>query len=662
MKTKLPKNAVFPLQLFHLGKCYEAFDFFGAHAHTHKGAKGVVFRVWAPAAKSVSLVCDRNEWDHSANPMEKISDGIWEIFLPGIEAYFVYKYSVEQANGRIVMKSDPYGVHMETRPGTATKYLEIDRYAWGDQAWLEDKKTRNIYKSPVNIYEVHLNSWRKYPDGSYFSYLKFAEEIIPYVKKMGYTHIEFMPLAEYPYDGSWGYQIIGYYAPTSRFGTPYDFMKLVDMCHQAGIGVILDWVPAHFPKDESGLYEFDGTCCYEYEDKFKREHIAWGTRVFDYGKPEVRSFLISNAVYWLEKFHIDGLRVDAVASMLYLDYDRRHGEWRPNIKGGKENLEAIEFLQRLNEAVFARNPDILMIAEESTAWPLVTKPTDIGGLGFNFKWNMGWMNDMVKYMSLDPVFRAFNHDKLTFSFFYCFSENYVLPLSHDEVVHGKCSLIEKMPGPLEQKFSSLRAFMCYMMAHPGKKLLFMGQEFAQFKEWDFKSELDWQLLEYDTHRSFHSFMEKLNHFYLENPPLWQTDDSWSGFSWISNDDYRQSVIAFRRIDALGNEIVAVCNFVPVGREHYKIGVPYAGSYRQVFSTDDKDFGGEGTENKNVKTLNEAMHGYDYCIELTLAPLSVIYLKHIPVKPRKPRTPKVDALIETPAKEKKNRVKKASADI
>ena len=560
--------------------------------------------------------------------MEKIADGVWETFISGLSQFDSYKYCIETPKGKFLLKSDPYAHHFETRPGTASKIYECS-YKWTDEKWISEKSKRIIYKSPVNIYEVHLGSWMHDDNDNPLSYVSFAEKIIPYMKKMSYTHIELMPLTEFPFDGSWGYQVTGYFAPTSRFGTPDDFKRMVDMFHNAGLGIIIDWVPAHFPKDACGLYEFDGTCCYEYTDERKSEPKSWGTRVFDYGKGEVCSFLISSANYWISEFHIDGIRVDAVASMLYLDYDRRDGEWCPNIYGGKENLEAIEFLKRLNEAVFLKNPDVLMIAEESTAWPMVTKPTDIGGLGFNFKWNMGWMNDMLQYMSLDPIYRAFNHDKLTFSFFYCFSENYVLPISHDEVVHGKCSMLEKMPGSYEQKCSSYRAFLAYMMAHPGKKLLFMGQEFAQTAEWNYQSQLDWNALKEDKHKKIHFYSEKLNKFYYENAPLWQNDDSWQGFSWISNDDYRQSVIAFRRFDDNGGELIVVCNFVPVERNDYKIGVPFEGEYKLVFNSDAVEFGGEGITSELMKSKSYPMHGFDDSISLDLAPLSVIYLKPYP---------------------------------
>ncbi|MBQ8920658.1 MAG: 1,4-alpha-glucan branching protein GlgB [Oscillospiraceae bacterium] len=645
----------FPLHLFYQGKNYDAQRFFGAHTEVRDGTEKTVFRLWAPNAVNVSIVGDFNDWNRDANTMLPVADGIWEAALDKLPEYTLYKYSILTKSGAVKLKNDPYGTHFETAPQNATKLYE-SKYVWHDKKWAEQKAKTNIYKSPMNVYEVHFASWRTYEDGNPLNYVEFAKQIIPYMKDLSYTHIEFMPLTEYPFDGSWGYQVTGYFAPTSRFGTPDDFRQMVDMFHQAGIGVILDWVPAHFPKDEQGLYEFDGACLYEYTDPLKQEHKGWGTRVFDYGRPEVCSFLISSACYWLDEFHIDGLRVDAVASMLYLDYDRRGGEWRPNVNGGRENLEAVAFLKQLNETVFGRHPDVLMIAEESTAWPLVTKPTDIGGLGFNFKWNMGWMNDMLSYMSMDPLYRAFNHDKLTFSFFYCFSENYVLPISHDEIVHGKCSMIEKMPGFEGDKFASYRAFLAYMFAHPGKKLLFMGQEFGQRREWDYKSQLEWFMLDYPNHSTLLEFSKALNKFYRENPPLWENDDSWKGFSWISNDDYRQSVIAFRRLDDSGNEIVAVCNFVPVRRDDYKIGVPYAGAYTLVFDTDAEAFGGSGAALKKVESDEFGMHGFDQSIALTLPPLSVQYYKFTPKKKRAAKKTDTQPAEEKP---KRTRAKKAA---
>ncbi len=626
----------FPLYLFYQGKNNEAYKFFGVHRISDESASGENsgkgngckhrFRVWAPNAKSISVVGDFNDWKRDTHPMYTIADGIWEAVIEGLQQFDSYKYSIETADGRILMKSDPYGTHFETRPATASKIFESS-YVWNDAAWFEKKKAQIVYKRPMNIFEVHLDSWKHNEDGTCPDYVSFAKQMIPYMQEMSYTHIEFMPLTEFPYDGSWGYQVTGYYAPTSRYGTPDQFREMVDLFHQAGIGVILDWVPAHFPKDAAGLCEFDGSYCYEYTDPKKMEHKSWGTRVFDYGKGEVCSFLISSACWWLDEFHLDGLRVDAVASMLYLDYDRRDGEWTANINGGNENLEAVEFFRHLNEAVFAKHPDVLMIAEESTAWPLVTKPTDIGGLGFNFKWNMGWMNDMLQYMSLDPIYRAFNHDKLTFSFFYCFSENYILPISHDEIVYGKCSMLNKMPGYEHDKFASYRAFLAYMMAHPGKKMLFMGQEFAQKNEWNYQTQLDWDLLEQEEHRQTREFAKKLNKLYMNTPALWDNDDSWSGFSWISHDDYKQSVIAFRRIADDGSEVIAVCNFVPVGREDYCIGVPFEGEYELLFSSDDKEFGGAGLALKKYETKEKGMHGFDQSIALTLPPLSVLYLKY-----------------------------------
>lgn len=611
------------LEKFHRALCADAYEFLGSFPQDDYA----IFRVWAPSAKAVSVVGDFNEWDGSADPMHKVTEGIWEAKVQDVKQYDAYKYAVTGPDGKTVLKSDPYARHFETSPGTASKVYRGSDYAWGDSEWQTRMNHTDLYASPVNIYEVHAESWRKYEDGNTYDYVKLAKELARYVKDMGYTHVEFMPLTEYPFLGSWGYQVTGYFAPTSRYGTPDDFKQFVDIFHQNGIGVILDWVPAHFPKDEHGLYRFDGAPCYEYSNERRGEHKEWGTCVFDYGRVEVMNFLISSACFFLKEFHIDGLRVDAVASMLYLDYGRKDGEWEQNQYGGKEHIEAIEFLRRVNEACFAVNGKVMMIAEESTAWPMVTKPASDGGLGFNFKWNMGWMNDMLRYMSLDPLFRKYHHNCLTFSFFYAFSENFVLPISHDEVVHGKCSLINKMPGDYELKFAGLRAFYAYMTAHPGKKLLFMGQEFGQFIEWNYKNELDWFLLDYDKHRQTKDYVKALNRFYLTHKELFEVDFSWEGFSWISSDDSSQSVIAFRRIARDGEELIAVCNFVPVARDDYRIGVPEPGLYKPVFCSDWTEFGGETEKSrKGVRSANKPIHGFEQSISLHLPAMSVTYYK------------------------------------
>ncbi|MCI5898525.1 MAG: 1,4-alpha-glucan branching protein GlgB [Firmicutes bacterium] len=617
-----------PIYLFHQGTARKLYDFFGSHPEVRDGRSGYVFRVWAPMAKNVFLIGNFNDWNRSSHPLSLLSDGAtWEVFVSGVCEFDTYKYVVEGRDGVVREKADPFGFHMETRPATGTKIYNLDGYVWKDREWMRQRRSRNPYCSPMNIYEVHAGSWKQYADGSFFSYKKLAEELIPYVKEMGYTHIEFMPLSEYPFDGSWGYQVTGYYAPTSRYGTPKDLMAFVDACHAAGIGVIFDWVPGHFPKDEAGLYRFDGTACYEYGDPLKAEHKNWGTMVFDWGKNEVRSFLISNALYWLERYHADGLRVDAVASMLYLDYDRKDGEWRPNARGGKENLEAVSFLQELNKVVGTEYPGVLMTAEESTAWPMITLPPDTGGLGFHFKWNMGWMNDTLDYMQTDPLFRKGKHEKLTFPLTYAFSENYILPLSHDEVVHGKGSLLNKMPGDYEEKFANFRAYLAYSIAHPGKKLLFMGAEFGQFIEWNYKQELDWVLLEYEKHRQTQQFVRELNAFYLERRELWEQDQSWDGFRWVDPNDRDRNILAFRRIGLGGKELLVLCNFAPVERKSYRIRLPKKARWQLVFNSDEPRYGGAGAPAGNpvIKCVRTEA-GVKCFGELALPPLSVLFFE------------------------------------
>ncbi|MBR3848017.1 MAG: 1,4-alpha-glucan branching protein GlgB [Oscillospiraceae bacterium] len=608
------------LDEFAAGTSSRAYEFMGCH----RAEEGFVFRVWAPNATGVCLVGTFNNWDTSACPMHNIGYGVWEATVENADVYDEYKYYINKKDGKSVYKSDPYAFHACTRPENSSKVYDLDGFEWTDSKYRKSKQKKQMIKQPMNIYEVHLGSWLQHDDGNFLSYTDMADKLVKYVKEMNYTHIELLPVSEYPFDPSWGYQVTGYYAPTSRYGTPKDFMKFVDKLHSAGIGVILDWVGAHFPKDENGLYEFDGSCLYESSDPLRNEHPDWKTRIFDYSRYEVKSFLISNVVYWLDKYHIDGIRVDAVASMLYLDYGRRDGEWRPNQYGGNYNLDAIEFLRAMNSAAFAFDPSAIMVAEESTAFPMVTKPGYDGGLGFNFKWNMGWMNDLLGYMSKDPLFRKGCHNDLTFSMTYAFSENYILPLSHDEVVHGKCSMIGKMPGLYDDKFSNLRAFYAYMMAHPGKKLSFMGNEFAQFIEWNYEKPLEWFMLKHEKHKKMQKFVRDLNGFYLENKPFWENDSDWNGFSWISHDDHEQSVISFIRRDESGNEIVVVCNFCPVERRNYRIGVPKTGEYKPVLSSDSAKYGGFGTRLRKVKVKDIKMHGFDQSISVTLPPLSTTY--------------------------------------
>lgn len=615
-----------PLYLFHQGTNYCAYEFMGAHKCINKGAEGFIFRTWAPNAQSVAVVGDFNGWNTSSHEMLRVSDGgVFELFIEGIKEFDNYKFAVKHG-AKTVLKADPYAFHSETSPGTASKVYSLDGYKWEDGDYIKNKSVP--YDKPMNIYEVNLASWKRHDNGEYYTYLEYAEQLVDYVINAGYTHIELMPISEYPFDGSWGYQVTGYYAITSRFGTPKDFMHFVDLCHLKGVGVIVDWVPAHFPKDEHGLYEFDGTPCYEYQGWDRQEHKAWGTRVFDWGRNEVQSFLISNARFLFDKFHVDGLRVDAVASMLYLDYDRKAGEWIPNENGGNYNLQAIEFFKKLNRTIFAEFPFALMMAEESTAFPMITKPTDVGGLGFNYKWNMGWMNDVLSYMQCDPYFRAANHDKITFSMFYAFSENFILPISHDEVVHGKKSLLDKMPGEIDEKFANLRIFLAYMFAHPGKKLTFMGSEFGQFKEWDYKEGLEFFMLDFDLHKRLFEYNKFINGIYKNTPALYEIEDSWDGFEWISADENQNNVISFIRKDKLGGQIAVVINFSGNDYNKYRLGLEQ-GEYKCILCSDDKKFGGCGKViNKTVRAVKKTAHGRKYSALISLPRFTALYFKKV----------------------------------
>ena len=619
------------LEQFHTTGVSDAYRFLGCHAQNRDGVDGFVFRTWAPQAQSARVTGDFNFWNEEDLPMQPVGCGVWEAFSRFAQPGQRYKLCIKTKDGRTVYKTDPYGNRCGVLPDTASIIEAEGGFVWHDGLYRARRRKEKILNRPVNIYEVHAGSWKRHEDGSVLSFRELAQQLVPYVKDMGYTHIELMPVMEYPYDPSWGYQITCYYAPTHRYGAPEDLKYFIDEAHRAGIGVILDWVPAHFPKDENGLYEFDGTCCYELSDPTMNEHPDWTTRIYDYGKPEVRSFLISNACYWISQFHADGIRVDAVASMLYLDYNRPN--YKPNRFGGHENLEAIDFLRQLNAAAFQTEPAVMMIAEESTAFPLITKPDYDGGLGFLFKWNMGWMNDMLQYMSLDPLYRKGDHNALTFSMTYAFSENFILPLSHDEVVHGKCSLIGKMPGNYDDKFNNLRVLYAYQMAHPGKKLNFMGSEFAQFIEWNFKQGLDWLLLGYEKHRKMQQFVKTLNRFYLENRELWEVDTGWDGYEWIEPDDRDRSVIAFRRKDRKGRELVVVCNFCPVLRENYRLGLPKQGWYIPVLNTDDEAFGGYGFAPETVRTEKKPSHGQAQSGLFRVPPMSVCFYRYQRAKPQ-----------------------------
>ncbi|MBR6232050.1 MAG: 1,4-alpha-glucan branching protein GlgB [Alphaproteobacteria bacterium] len=623
----LPVLGDMDLYLFGEGQHWEIYQKLGAHLITHQGVQGVSFAVWAPNASRVSVVGSFNNWDGRRHLMRpRGSSGIWEIFIPGLHEWDIYKYELLDKDGRLLpLKADPYGFVSEVRPKTGSLVYDIKSYTWHDEKWMKNRAQNTNYREqPISIYEVHLGSWRRKENNRWMTYLEMAKELPEYIKEMGFTHVEFLPVAEFPFDGSWGYQETGLYAPTSRYGTPGDFRYLIDQLHQAGIGVIMDWVPAHFPKDAFGLANFDGTALYEHADPRKGEHKDWGTKIYNYGRNEVSNFLLANALFWIREYHIDGLRVDAVASMRYLDYSRKEGEWIPNQYGGRENLEAIALLRQLNELVYGENSGAVTIAEESTAWPMVSRPTYLGGLGFGFKWNMGWMHDTLDYMKEDPVNRKYHQNELTFSFLYAFTENFVLPLSHDEVVHGKGTILGRMPGDEWQRFTNLRAYYGYMFMHPGKKLLFMGQEWGSTREWNFASSLEWHLLQYPVHSGVQNLIKELNTFYKTHSQLYSLDAEGSGFEWIDGGDVENSCLTFIRKDKQGNQLIVACNFTPVPRYNYRIGVEQKGVYQEVFNTDLKRFNGSDT--KNIGDLQTEEPGWNfrpYAIRVVLPPLAVV---------------------------------------
>ncbi len=617
------------ISLFNEGQHYNIYEKMGAHPMTVDGVEGVLFAVWAPNAERVSVVGNFNNWDGRRHPMRKLDySGIFELFIPGKYVGEIYKYEICSKAGNVFMKSDPYAFSGELRPANASRVVDLS-YNWKDSKWMTAREQGNITEKPMAIYEMHLGSWKRPDDGrEFFNYRDIATQLAEYLNMMNYNYVELMPVMEHPYDPSWGYQVTGYYAPTSRYGTPTDFMYFVEYLHSKGIGVIIDWVPAHFPKDDHGLGRFDGTCLYEHEDPRRGEHPHWGTYIFNYSRNEVRNFLVANALYWAEKYHVDGIRMDAVASMLYLDYGRQGGEWLPNVYGGNENLEAIDFIKELNQQMKEKHKGVLLIAEESTAWPMMTHLVEAGGLGFDFKWNMGWMNDFLGYIKLDPLYRKYHHNDLTFSMVYAYSENFVLVLSHDEVVHEKGSMITKMPGGYEDKFSNLRVAYGYMMTHPGKKLLFMGQEIAQFAEFNEAGEVDWSLFEFDAHVCMQGYVKELNKLYMTEPALYELDSSSEGFEWINCNSANKSLLSFMRKGKKEEDtLVIICNFTPIPHKAYKLGTPSGGSWQEIFSSDNAKFGGEGRNNKTAKQAKkEAVDGQEHYISVTVPPLSISVYK------------------------------------